>query len=47
MRNPKLGVNSMKSDYDVPSLQYALRKCGYLTRLWALIKPYWFSEDRW
>lgn len=37
----------MNREYDVPSLQYALRKRGYLARLWALIKPYWFSGDRW
>ncbi len=37
----------MKSEHDVPFLQYALRKHGYLVRLWALIRPYWFSEDRW
>jgi putative ATP-binding cassette transporter len=37
----------MKNLYDVPSLQYAMRKAGYMARLWALIKPYWFSEDRW
>ena len=37
----------MKTEQDVPSLQYALRKRGYLARLWGLIRPYWFSEDRW
>jgi putative ATP-binding cassette transporter len=37
----------MKRELDVPSLQFALRKRGYLVRLWALIRPYWFSDDRW
>jgi putative ATP-binding cassette transporter len=37
----------MNSEHDVPSLQYALRKRGFLARLWALTRPYWFSEDRW
>ena len=40
-------MNSIKNEYDVPSLQYSVRKSGYLTRLWTLIKPYWFAEDRW
>ncbi|MGO9304536.1 MAG: ABC transporter ATP-binding protein/permease [Candidatus Korobacteraceae bacterium] len=37
----------MKSENGVAFLQYALRKHGYLAKLWALIRPYWFSEDRW
>lgn len=37
----------MKDGHDVPSLQYGLRRYGFLVRLWALIRPYWFSEDRW
>jgi putative ATP-binding cassette transporter len=37
----------MKTEQDVPSLQYDLRKRGYLARLWVLIRPYWVSEDRW
>ncbi len=37
----------MSTDPDVPTLQYVLRERGYFVRLWALIKPYWFSEDRW
>jgi putative ATP-binding cassette transporter len=37
----------MMNKLDVPSLQLALRKRGYLIRLWALVRPYWFSEDRW
>jgi putative ATP-binding cassette transporter len=40
-------MKSIKSEHDVPFLQYSVRKRGYLTRLWALIKPYWFAEDRW
>ena len=37
----------MKTEPDVPTLQFALRKYGYFVRVWALIRPYWFSEDRW
>jgi putative ATP-binding cassette transporter len=37
----------MSSEPDVPTLQFTLRRRSYLVRLWALVKPYWFSEDRW
>ncbi len=37
----------MSTAPDVPALQFALRQRNYFVRLWALMKPYWFSEDRW
>jgi putative ATP-binding cassette transporter len=37
----------MNTGPDVPTLQFALRRRSYVVRLWALMKPYWFSEDRW
>jgi putative ATP-binding cassette transporter len=37
----------MSSEPDVPTLQFALRQRSYFVRLWALMKPYWFSEERW
>ncbi|MEJ2037580.1 MAG: ABC transporter ATP-binding protein/permease [Desulfosarcinaceae bacterium] len=40
-------MNDSKSEYDVPSLQNAVRRRRYLVKLWTLIKPYWFAEDRW
>jgi putative ATP-binding cassette transporter len=32
---------------DVPTLQFAQRRRSYPVRLWALLKPYWVSGDRW
>jgi putative ATP-binding cassette transporter len=37
----------MASEPKKPSLQFTLRSPRYLFRLWGLIRPYWFSEDRW
>jgi putative ATP-binding cassette transporter len=37
----------MSTEPDVPTLQFALRRRSYPVRLWALMKPYWVSEDRW
>jgi putative ATP-binding cassette transporter len=37
----------MTTKPDVPTLQFTLRRRSYLVRLWALVKPYWFAEDRW
>ncbi len=37
----------MKSRPNGSTLQFILQKRGYFVKLWALLKPYWFSEDRW
>jgi len=29
------------------ALQFILDKKGFFVKLWALLKPYWFSRDRW
>jgi len=37
----------MPTEPDVPSLPQASRQPIALRRIWALLRPYWFSEDRW
>jgi putative ATP-binding cassette transporter len=37
----------MAAEPKKPSLQFTLRSRRYLFTLWGLIRPYWFSEDRW
>lgn len=37
----------MSTEPDVPSLPQASLQRIALRRIWALLRPYWYSEDRW